>query len=216
MQFLPASLLNNGGKKNWVWKKNEAEKSKASFKAWRFSSFTGGEKKRTQTFKLFSLPISPSVSLSHSPQQLNPPDTWGQPRCITSSIASPEQHFSHTLFQSIDNIPSALFSPITLCHVAIWTISAVLWLGLREECRGLGRCHRAPYAMERSPKTNTVFNHVHTETKNGSNLTVCGAERLLLNDRQKKRQWLRQRWGGKEADRYKLSWMLKSVAGKGC
>ena len=71
--------------------------------------------------------------------------------------------------------------------------------------------------MERSQKTNTVFNHIHTETKSGPNLTVCGAESLLLNDRQKKRQWLRQEMGReKEADGYKPSWMLKSVGGNGC
>lgn len=50
-------------KRQWDGKKNEAEKSKASFTAWRFSSFTGGKKKR-QTFKLYSLPFSPALSLS--------------------------------------------------------------------------------------------------------------------------------------------------------
>lgn len=89
-----------GKKRQWDGKKNEAEKSKASFTAWRFSSFTGGEKKRTQTFKLFSLPLSPSVSLSlpFSSAAESPPDTWGQPHCITSSIASPEQTFQSHFF----------------------------------------------------------------------------------------------------------------------
>lgn len=73
MQFLPASLLNNENKKKnrqWDGKKNEAEKSKASFTAWRFSSFTGGEKKSIHTFKLFLLLHLP---LFHSPQQSHPP-----------------------------------------------------------------------------------------------------------------------------------------------
>lgn len=137
-------------KRQWDGKKNEAEKSKASFTAWRFSSFTGGEKKRTQTFKLFSLPLSPSVSLSHSPQQLKTPlIPEDNPTCIKSSIASPEQHFSHTYFlsQSIDIIPRALFSPITLFHGAIGAIGAVPWLGLREERQGLLACCRPPIAV---------------------------------------------------------------------
>lgn len=84
-------------KTQWDGKKNEAEKSKASFTAWRFSSFTGGEKKSTQTFKLFPLPHFPlSLSLPFSSAVEKPPDTWGQSHRITSSIAFPEQHFSHT------------------------------------------------------------------------------------------------------------------------
>lgn len=53
-----------------------------------------------------------------------------------------QSHF-FPLFQSIDIIPSALFSPITLCHAVIWVIGTVPWLGLREECGGLGRCYRS-------------------------------------------------------------------------
>lgn len=50
--------------RQWDGKKNEAEKSKVSFTAWRFSSFTGREKKRTQRLKLFSVPLSLPLSLS--------------------------------------------------------------------------------------------------------------------------------------------------------
>lgn len=51
------------------------------------------EEKHTdiQTF-----PSSPSPSLPFSSAVPPSPNTWGQPQCIVSSIASPEQRFSHT------------------------------------------------------------------------------------------------------------------------
>lgn len=126
-------------KKQWDGEKNEAEKSKASFTAWRFSSFTGGKKKRTQTFKLFFLPLSPALFLSpYSPQLLKPPRYLSTTPLQRKLNSLRRTNISVTLFfpHSIDIIPSALFSPITLCHVTIWMIRAVQWLGQREECWG--------------------------------------------------------------------------------
>lgn len=104
-------------------------------------------KKRTQTLKLFFPPPCSLCLLSILLSNWKPPDTWGQTRRITSSIASPEQHLRLFLSQSIDTIPGALFSPITLCCVAVWLISAAPWLGLRDECHGLGKRCRAPYYL---------------------------------------------------------------------
>lgn len=156
MQFLPASLLNNGGKKKKKKKtgemgrkmKRKSQKHLLQRDAFHPSQAARRKEHRhIQTF--FSSPSSLCLSHPFSSAAETPPDTWGQPCCITSSIASLEQqsHFFFS-FQSIDIIPSAPFSPITLCYVmTIRGISAVPWLGLREECRGLGRCCRAMCAI---------------------------------------------------------------------
>lgn len=66
-----------------------------------------------------------------------------------------QSHF-FSLFQSIDIIPSALFSPITLCHAVIWGIGTVPWLGLREECGGLGRCYRSSMCYLETSRGNSA------------------------------------------------------------
>lgn len=66
-----------------------------------------------------------------------------------------QSHF-FPLFQSIDIIPSALFSPITLCHAVIWVIGMVPWLGLREECGGLGRCYRSSMCYLETSRGNSA------------------------------------------------------------
>lgn len=119
------------------------------------------EEKNADVQLCFFLP--PASSHFYSPLQLKPLDTWRQPHCIASSIASPEQRFSHVyfLFPSLGIIiPSALFSPIRLYHFSIWAIGTLLWLGLRGELK----LHRSfEYQIIRL-NVHTVFNHNHTRT----------------------------------------------------
>lgn len=83
----------------------------------------------------------------------------------------PRTTFQSHFFQSIDIIPSAPFSPITLCHVVIWAISAVPWLGQRG-VPGLGKVLQSHVLS--GDKTYAIFNHIHTKTKCVSYLTLKG------------------------------------------
>lgn len=165
-----------GEKQTVRWEEKWSRKVKSIFTAWCFSSFTGGKKKRAQTFKLFSLPHAPSVSLSPPILLSNPTPP---PRYLRTTPLHQKLYSRHrTTFQShissqgIDIIPSALFSSITLCYIAIWVISTEPWLGLRGALwlETVQQSAMSPCYLENS------FNHINTETRHASYLTLHGAE----------------------------------------
>lgn len=85
-----------GEKKKTVrWEEKWSGKVKSIFYSVTLFILHRRQEEKTDIQTLFSSLLSCSVSFTHSPQQLNPPDT-----CISSSIASPEQHFSHTFSPS--------------------------------------------------------------------------------------------------------------------
>lgn len=82
-------------KKTVRWEEKWSGKVKSIFYSVTLFILHRQQEEKTDIQTLFSSLLSCSVSFTHSPQQLNPPDT-----CISSSIASPEQHFSHTFSPS--------------------------------------------------------------------------------------------------------------------
>lgn len=146
MQFLPASLLNNEKTETLRWKEKWSGKVKSIFYGMRLFIHRRWEGKahRHSNFSLF--PISLCLSLSAAVKPLTPEDN---PAVTQTQWPSQNDTSIEHLFQRTDIIPSAPFSPITLCHVAIWAIVAVPRLGLRTAYRGLGRCCGAQYAIWR-------------------------------------------------------------------
>lgn len=128
------------GKEKWSWKVKSIFYGMRLFihRQWE------GKAHRHSNFSLF--PISLCLSLSAAVKPLTPEDN---PAVTQSQWPSQNDTSIEHLFQRTDIIPSAPFSPITLCHVAIWVIVAVPRLRLRTAYRGLGRCCGAQYAIWR-------------------------------------------------------------------
>ena len=88
------------GKKRWDWgeKKMKRKSQKHLLKRDALYPSQAARRKENRNSNFFVFPCLPLPLFPILLSYWNPPDTWGQPRCTTSSIASKQQHYSHTVF----------------------------------------------------------------------------------------------------------------------